>query len=57
MNDILKPHFHIEHLTNVSNSVSSSLRDAAFRLNKFTCNIQAITDQLPFIEIGNQNPC
>ena len=53
MVDIPKSHCSDKHLTDITKSVTSNLKNAGFHYAKFTSNSQDLIDQLPSSEIMN----
>ena len=54
MDDFLKSHSSIKYLTGSTKSVISNLKNAGFRLTKFTSYSQNIIEQVRSSEIYNQ---
>ena len=55
MDDFLKTYSFIKYLTGVTRSVTQNLKNAGFRLAKFTSNTQDVIDQLPSSKIVKQS--
>ena len=54
MDDFLKSDKSEEHLTRITKTVISVLKESGFRLTKFVSNNQDILNQLPELEILNK---